>query len=357
MNRIRTPLLIVLLGALSVGWRSGGNGLLQYPQNMSLQDSILLVSDRYSGVHVFDVSDPADPQRRYVIPMLENRGNAMKGDILYTNDWQALYAIRLEADTFTVVRKIVSFGYNEQPYEGMYRDEGGFGCACPSDGYDAVPLSSGSTGSSYATFAVIGDYLYFFSYGELVTMDISTPEDPVELSRTRLEWSVQTIYPTQRYLFLGGSRGMYIYSRESPANPVKVGQLVHARSCDPVVVSGRYAYVTLRGGNTCGQTNDLFLVVYVADPANPQLRSQTPLPTPYGLAVDFPLAYISNGNGGTSLIDVREAAAPVKLQSWSGIRSKDFILRDDILYVMGFDDVRLYDVSDPLDPVQLSGIQ
>jgi hypothetical protein len=358
MSRLKMFTVLVILGALSVGWRSGDHSeqVLADPRNMSLQDTVLLVSDSFTGVHVFDVEDPSAPKRRYVIPLEGNRGSAKKGDVLYADDREAVYAIRLEPDTFTVVKKIVTFSYNEIFCGGVADGHSGFGCAC-SDNFESSPMSSGSTGSSYATFAVIGDYLYCFNYGELVTMDISTPDDPVELSRTPLSWTVETIYPTQSYLYLGGSRGMYIYSRRSPAKPVKVGQLVHARSCDPVVVSGRYAYVTLRGGNGCGQTDNDFIVVSVADPANPRLKSETPLPTPYGLAIHHPLVYVSSGYTGFRLIDVSDPTDPWIVASWLDVDTKDFIWDGDLLYVMSFKDVSVYDVSTPESPVLLSRIQ
>jgi hypothetical protein len=355
MYRFKVFFIVIVLGALTVGWRSGGNhsGTLIDAWNMTLQDTLLLVSDPATGVHVYDVRDPGAPMQKYVIDLHYNRGTAMKGDILYANDWEALYAIRLEADTFTVVKKIVTFHYEPMYCGGMVND-GGFGCACGvMDAEDAAPTSN-STGSSYATFAVVDDYLYYFDSGELVTMDISTPEDPVELSRKRLDWSVETIYPTQGYLYLGGSRGMYIYSRRSPSNPVKVGRLVHARACDPVVVSGRHAYVTLRGGNRCGQVSDVFLVVSVGDPTAPEVESETPLPTPYGLTVDYPLVYVGNGRKGLTLLGVRDASAPDVLESWPGIVARDFIWDGDILYVMEFEGITVYDVTDPRSPVRLS---
>jgi hypothetical protein len=320
---------------------------------MTLQDTLLAVSDWGSGVHVFDVADPGAPGRRYVIPLEGNRGSAMLGDVLYADDWESLYAIRLEADTFAILDTIVNYREEYAICGGVIDESDGFGCACPSD--DAT-VPAASTGSSYATFAVIDPFLYYFNYGDLVTVDISTPEAPVELSRTPLDWSVETIYPTEGYLYLGGRLGMYIYSRASPAHPVKVGQLVHARSCDPVVVSGRHAYVTLRGGNVCGQNADEMLVVYVAKPAHPQLRSRTPLHTPYGLAVDFPFVYVGNGPAGLTLVDVSDAFSPRVEKTWTGDDARDFIWDGTILYVLGSDEVRLYDVTEPSSPVLLSRI-
>jgi hypothetical protein len=269
MSRFKIFLILVILGALSIGWRSSGTvePILTMPQNMSLQDTILLVSDRNTGVHVFDVKDPAAPLRKYVISLDGNRGSAMKGDILYADDWESLYAIRLEADTFTVVKTIVNFSYDDIMCGGVRDGRSGFGCACASDESGGMTAPSGaSTGSSYATFAVIDPYLYYFNRGELVTMDISSPEDP----------------------------------------------------------------------------------------AKPEVKSETPLPTPYGLALRYPLVYVSSGNTGFRLLNVSSPTKPAIVASWLNVDTKDFIWDGNILYVMGFEDIRLFDVSNPLSPVQLS---
>jgi len=352
---------LTVLVAFSIGWRTPRNfdaSQLNVPVNMSLQDTLLLVSDKATGVHVYDVTDPAAPVAKFVIPLPGNRGTAVKDDIVYANDQQAFFAIRLEADTFTVVKQIDEWEPYPAPMPMDMVVDGGFGCSgCNESDPVAVPSSGGSVGSSFATFAVIDSFLYYFNGNDLVTMDISTPEDPVELSRNSMPWGVETLYPTDEFLFMGGNRGMYIYDRGDPAAPGLIGLVEHFRSCDPVVVSGDYAYVTLRGGNTCGQSRDAFLVVNIEDPADPVVVSETPVPTPYGLAIDHPMLYLSTGDNGFKLVNVAVPNTPAIVESWSGVPTKDFIWYGDILYVMSFSDVKIYDVSVVNSPVFLSSVE
>jgi hypothetical protein len=346
---------LLILVCFSIGWRtprSIDTSELFHPINMSLQDSLLLVTDASNGVHVYDVKDPAAPVAKYVIPLRGARGTAAKDDIMFTNDYKSLLAIRVEADTFTVVKSIEDWETHPiMPMDGMV--DGGYGCGCFAE--DAVaPSTSGSVGGSYATFAVIDSFLYYFNYSHLVTMDISQPDNPTELSRTPIEWGVETIYPTDEYLFLGGNRGMYIYDRSNPTAPIQIGRMEHFRACDPVVVSGDLAFVTLRGGNACGQSTDILLVVDIKNPSKPVAISETAIKTPYGLALDFPLLYVSMGHYGCKLLDVATPDAPSDVNSWSDPETKDFIWFGDVLYVMSFADVKIYDVTSPDAPALLS---
>jgi len=346
---------LLILVFFSVGWRtprSIDTSELLNPINMSLQDTLLLVTDAANGVHVYDVKDPAAPIAKYVIPLRGARGAAAKDDIVFTNNHKSLLAIRVEADTFMVVKSIDDWESSPiMPVDIMV--EGGYGCGCFAE--DAVaPSTSGSVGSSYATFAVIDSFLYYFNYSHLVTMDISQPDDPTELSRTLIEWGVETIYPTDDYLFLGGNRGMYIFDRSDPTAPIQVGRMEHFRACDPVVVSGDLAFVTLRGGNACGQSRDVLLVVDIKTPSKPVVVNEMGMNTPYGLALEFPLLYVSLGNFGWKLLDVAAPDRPSVVNSWSAPKTKDFIWFGDLLYVMGFEDVKIYSVTEPDVPFPLS---
>lgn len=360
-RRIRPGLLLAaILGLLSVGPQSPRTapprGLVD-PVNMSIKDGVLYVSDRATGVHVYDVVDPATPSHRLTIPLKYNRGTAVKDDILYANDRGSLLAIRIEGDTYEVVNTI----YHEpsEPLNDVVIDrrrDSGFYCACMTADEVVAPQSSPSTGSSFATFAVIDDYLYYVDHSTLVTADISQADDPKPISRTLIGWGVETLYPTQAYLFVGGQRGMYIFNRSDPAAPRLVGKMEHFRACDPVVVSGSIAYVTLRGGNRCGQTRDVLLCVDIEDPTAPELLSEKPMDTPYGLSFDDHWLYVSTGPSGYTLLDVSAPADPSRVKSWSEWPTKDFIWESDVLYALGFDGLVIFDVSTPDDPVMLSTI-
>ncbi|MCI0452331.1 MAG: hypothetical protein L0Z51_08055 [Candidatus Latescibacteria bacterium] len=362
-----TPLaLFVLIASFAVGWRgpsaSTPEGLVA-PINMTLADQTLYISDTQTGVHVYDVADPSAPRPVAAIPMTGNRGTAVKDDILYASNYRSLVVYRREGDTFTLVTEL------EPTYDpwheggGTPKFKGGtegyyYNCSCgtSSDQISGAPTPT-SGGSSYATFALIDDCLYRVGNFQLVVYDVGTPEAPKEIARKDVGWTIETIYPTNQYLFLGGTQGMSIYDRSNPAAPRFIGSFTHVRACDPVVVSETTAYVTLRGGNGCGQTRDLLLTVNIADPSQPVVVAEKELATPFGLAVRDPFLYVSTGGSGYALLDVTDPKAPAPLVAWPGWPTRDFLWSNDVLFVLGLDDVRIYDVTDPKAPVLLATIE
>ena len=364
MKRIlRASVLTALLAAFTVGWRAPAPTGLIYPINMTLADDRLYVSDRHTGVHVFDVANPEAPEAAFTIELSGNRGTAVRGNIVYANDYRRLLVIRVEGDTYEVVKEIESTYEHEHPPVMMDTVDRGYGCSCPlgaQDDFATAPQpsgGSGGTGSSFATFAVIDDYLYYLDYTDIVTMDISTPEDPQELSRRRIGWDIETLFPTDALLFVGGARGMYIFDRSEPASPKEIGRVEHFRACDPVVVSGPVAYVTLRGESVCGGGRNVLLCVSIQNPSNPTIIGEKVLPSPYGLTVKDPFLYVSAGEDGFQLLDISKPTDPKVLAGWADWPTKDFIWSGRFLYVLGFDDLRIFDVSEPGKPELLATIE
>jgi hypothetical protein len=294
------------------------------------------------------------------IPLKYNQGTAVKNDILYTNDRGSLLAIRIKDDSYEIIKTIAHDPVYYHDVVVTHPRSRGWGCSSWCTQEDAVfaPNSPpASTGSSFATFAVIDDYLYYLNRGTLMTADISQADDPKDISQTHIGWTVETLYPTDDYLFLGGTRGMYIFDRSDPTSPEKIGKLEHFRACDPVVVSGNVAYVTLRGGNRCGESRDVLLCVNIEDPASPVLIGEKALDTPYGLAVEDPLLYVSTGFNGFELLDVAAPTDPSRIEAWSDRPTRDFIWSNDLLYTLGFDRFVIFDVSTPGQPVLLSEVR
>jgi hypothetical protein len=361
MKRLVSPLLIVLLlSSLSLGWRTTPRYLspddrLYSTESMTLADKLLLVSD-VSGLHIYDISDLSAPRKVMRIRLGSNKTSAVKDDIIYTNDYNQLKAIRLSGDSFAVVDSIGNKYpvWNEGPMDGY---EGG-GCSACFSSYDPAPAPTGtSNSSSYATFAVIDNYLYRAYDGRLITYDVSTPDKLKRIGSTDVGWYIQSMYPSENLLFLGGFAGMQIFDRSQPEKPVRLSQIEHTRACDPVVVSGSTAYITLRGSGLCGGAEDELLCVSIQNPAKPSLIGAKPLPTPWGLAVQNQKLFVSHGEYGYSLLDVTDPSAPAVTATWMDRPTRDFIWSGNTLFVMSRDNVYIYDVTDPATPVFLSQVQ
>ena len=81
------------------------------------------------------------------------------------------------------------------------------------------------------------------------------------------------------------------------------------------------------------------------------------LATPFGLAVREPYLYVSTGTTGYTLLSIADPKAPALVESWSNWPTRDFLWSSNVLYVLGLDDVRIFDVTDPKTPVLLSIIE
>ncbi len=64
--------------------------------------------------------------------------------------------------------------------------------------------------------------------------------------------NVETIFISDEHMYVGTSNGMHILSLEEPSVPILLSTYQHITACDPVVVDGNKAYVTLRSGICAG---------------------------------------------------------------------------------------------------------
>jgi hypothetical protein len=73
--------------------------------------------------------------------------------------------------------------------------------------------------------------------------------------------------------------------------------------------------------------------------------------------VKDPYLYVSTGHSGYKLLDVTKPFNPDIVTSWPSWPTKDFIWSGNVLFVLGFDDLRIFDVSTPSEPVLLATIE
>lgn len=169
--------------------------------------------------------------------------------------------------------------------------------ACVTEGTDSSDSSTG-TGGSMARFTCKGDYLYVVDDTYLQTFNISDPTKISLRSRIKVGGSMETIFPTDTLLFMGSTSGMYVYSLKTPDLPRYVSVYNHFTSCDPVVVQGRYAFVTLRSDPenfSCSRSVNELKVIDIANVNNPIEKMTYPMTNPKGLAIDGNLLFLCDG--------------------------------------------------------------
>lgn len=201
-----------------------------------------------------------------------------------------------------------------------------------------TPAGSGDStsgkGGSTARFAIDGDTLYTISGATLKLFDISEAANPKSGVVVSVAEDIETLFAVGEYLFIGAQTGMHIYDNTLAGFPTYVSSLVHARSCDPVIVSGSYAYLTLRGGTTCGGFSNELEIIDVSDIQNPVLLGTFPMNAPRGLGMLNDKLYVCDA-AGLNIFTAADAPNIALLGVREDIRCEDVIPHNDVLITTG----------------------
>jgi len=228
--------------------------------------------------------------------------------------------------------------------------------SCSGDSESLAPGmdNGGGKGGSMARFTISGDYLYTADHSTLKMFDISTAETPkyMKTKNQYLDFGVETIFTMDTLLFIGSQIGMYIYDISRPEFPQQMSYVSHITSCDPVVASGNYAYVTLNSQNAwCGRSSNVLQVYDISDPFHPELvKEQTGFKHPRGLGVDGKKLFICDD--GLKVFDLDNPEQPVWVDDFTnmpeanGIDTYDVIPLNGLLLLIGADGLYQFDYKE-----------
>lgn len=366
-----------------------------------LKDNFLFVNEPGEGIHIIDDNDPSNPVNKKFLKIPGNYDLAISGNVLYADsyvdlvvidisDVQAAHEIeRLEnffgsynslgfyADeargvvTEWVEKSEVNITESEcevnlQPWGGYYY-AGGIAmledAAASFNSKAAIAPGNGSgpgLGGSLARFAISLDHLYILDGSDLRVVDVSTETNPQIGTRQSVSWDIETIFPYSDKLFIGSRSGMHIFDISSPESPSLVSTYAHVSSCDPVVVDGDYAYVTLRSGNPTyqGFSNQLE-VIDIKDLSNPQLLETYSMTNPHGLGIDDNILFICDGDAGLKVYDASDihSISDHLLAAHKNINAYDVIPYNNVLIMIGDDGIFQYNYANPEKITLLSHIK
>ncbi len=319
----------------------------------------IFIGEKYKGVHVIDNSDPSNPQVVSFIKIPGNEDISIKNNFLYADsaidlvvfDISNINAItpvqRLEDvfsyySDFAVPAEARWGDYSNVDYDNEvivgWRLEQREEVETNSDVFfneSAAALSSNvGTGGSLARFQIVDDYLYTVGTSAIKTFDIANLSQPNLLNTTNAGWNIETMFYADGYLYLGGTNGLFINSLANPAVPEFISQFTHWDGCDPVVVDGDYAYLTLRGGNECGQELSVLEVIDVSDKNAPMLAAQHFLDNPYGLGFKGSKLFVCDGTSGLKVFDKTNPLDLQIIDVFNNVQATDVIPLDDRLLMI-----------------------
>ncbi len=360
---------------------------INQPGKIYLYGEYILINEVREGIHVVNNADPSNPEVINFIKIPGNIDMAIKNNILYVDSYVDLVAIDISDlnDIKEVARFEDLFSWSTPPYEagtrvGMVDEAEGVvigwkveevteeldwqdpGLMYPTRmwestmGMDMVSFASASgngggsvtgTGGSMARFIIYEDILYVIDQSNLHMFDINNELSPISAGNKAIGWNIETVFIAREHLFIGSMTGMYIYSLYDPANPSYVSTYWHVTSCDPVVVEGNYAYITLRTGNICETDVNQLDIVDIHKLASPMKIKSYPMHNPHGLGIDQGILFICDGDAGLKIYD---ATDPLNLNAnkiahFAEINTFDVIPIQQHLIMIGEDGLYQYDYS------------
>lgn len=366
------------------------------------KDGWMFVNQPGKGVHVIANQNPASPVMHSFINVPGSYELAVKGTTLYVDSYVDLVLLDIsninhiqevgrmegvfrsytsmgisydennpviltgfrEKENVTITESDCSPNNSVQPWGGWWaEDRGGIFFASNTQFNQSAAMAPGTgsgpgVGGSMARFTISGNHLYMLDQNMVKSVDITSERNPQEKNSLDLDWGIETIFPYGNVLFVGAQTGMHILDVSVPGTPKKISTYAHVRVCDPVVVQGTTAYVTLRSGNQCmGFTNQLE-VIDIADLKNPTVKAVHPMHNPHGLGIDGATLFICDGDAGLKIFhagDVQKITENL-LAHYEHINAYDVIPFNNVLMMIGADGIFQFDYSDPSDIKLLSQI-
>ena len=357
------------------------------PGKIYFKDNFIFINEKMKGVHVYDVSNPNNPQNKGFIEIPGNVDIAIKDNILYADSYVDLVAI--DVSSFSAIKEVGRvekvFPYTLPVYDTKYpvaRLDETKGVVTEWEvksvrqeleqryypiyyGYDymttdkayglsnAVSGISGTTGTAYgvggsmARFGLYKNLLYVVNQNSLLSFKLNSNSDVTLLNTKYLGWNVETIFISDNHLFLGTQSGMIVLALDVPENPTQIGTFTHMTSCDPVVIKGDLAFVTLKGGSTCrgGTLNQLDVVQMSNSYSKFTLLKSYPMSGPQGLGIDGDLLFLCDGDAGLKIYNAADPLAILSVATFPSINAYDVIPMNKYLFAIGEKGFTLYDYS------------
>jgi hypothetical protein len=361
----------------------------------------IFINENMKGVHVYNNSNPASPLYAGFINIPGNVDIAVKNSIMYADSYVDLVAIDITDPTKAkeIGRVKNVFPYSVPPYsETKYRigqvdNTKGivvswevrkvrkeintisypvwpiyYGAKATMD-MAASPGSSSQNsgtsgtsgagvGGSMARFGITGNSLLAIDTYKYYNFDLSSPNDPRLSSSSFLSSGIETMFLYGKYMFLGTTTGMLIYDLSDINKPTFVSNFWHATGCDPVVVQGNRAYVTIRGGNRCNSLINRLDVLDINNILKPVLLRSYNMDNPYGLGISGDILFVCDGTSGLKVFDASDPLMIIEhqLARFPGIQAYDVIPLGKSLLMIGSDGFYQYDYSDVKNIRQISVI-
>ena len=376
---------------------------LNNPGKIYFKGNNIFINEYMKGLHVYDNSNPANPQQICFIDIPGNIDIAIRDNFLFADSYIDLVVIDISdiQHPKEIDREEKMFDYTIPEYDEEFElaqidQEKGVIIAWEVKevkelvrhenyyypiywGYrngmmeDALINYSGNktggttsgggtefgVGGSMARFGQLENYLLVLKNSWQISTFSVNNEGKITLEGNwNVGWSIETMFIRDETMFIGSQSGMFIYDISELPVLTQLSQFMHFTACDPVVADDRYAYITLRTGGACGRGENVLEVVDVQDLTKPFRVKTYQMKNPNGLGLDGDLLFICDGDDGLKVFDASNPKTSLPLIShFSEIHAFDVIPLGTILFMIGDDGFYQYDYTNIQNITLLSKIE
>jgi hypothetical protein len=359
---------------------------LKNPGKIYFKDNFIFIVEELKGIHVFDNMNPSLPVNKTFVKLPGVIDISISGSIMYADSYVDLVVLDLanvdnihevgrvkDIFPFTVpavpgtdypvgsvdkekgvvvkwelrtIKEKVEF--NSNPYPVFYKSGAAYMDMVNSSGASSGVSGSGvGLGGSMARFGIKGKILYVVDKSMLKIFDLTNNLSPSKINELNPGWNVETMFLTEKFMFLGTTTGMAIFDISDPATPVSKTFFNHARSCDPVVVDDTLAYITLRTGTNCGGNVNCLDIVNIKDISKPATVVSYPMSNPHGLGKNGNLLFICDGTAGLKIYDATDPRQMLDhlVYAYPDIKAFDVIPIGKLLILIGNNGLYQYNYS------------
>jgi len=326
-----------------------------------IRDHTLFVADWFSGLHLYDITEPASPRH---LAAYHTQGSAkgvlVRGDYAYVGDDDHGVQI-IDVSNPKQLRKVSEVATPGLAYtmkldgDNLYLADhrGGFHIISVADiAHPAIIGSVPTAGKAWAVEVVDGVAYVAADNAGLLVFDVSDPRQPRQIAAYDLGGAAEDVVIRDHIAYVASfDSGLYIFDITHPAQPREIGHLATPGNARGIELDGHFAYIAdwVSG----------IQIVDIANPAQPALvGAYDTIGWSWGVRVQDHYAYVLDWWGGIAVLDVSDPANPALAGAYHarGL-TRDVAVKDSYAYVAdGNNGLQIFDVKNPQNPIWLAGV-
>lgn len=326
-----------------------------------IRDGIAYVADWFSGLHLYDISDPNNPTHlSNVHTPGSSKGVVVDGKYAYVgDDDHGLQIIDISDPKHPrTVSEIITSGlaYTLKkigPLIYLADHRGGFHIIDVSDVFKPKMIGSFDTqGKSWAID--VHDHTAYVADDSsgLLMFDVSNPSQILPLGQFNPGGYAEDVVVREGIAYVVFfDQGLYILDVKAPSAPELIGHIPIPGNARSISLEGNFAYIaSWEAGLQIVDIKNLTLPKVVA------YRDTDG--SAWGLNVDNGFAYLWDWWGGIKIFDIKQPTRPKFVSRYHASEPiQQIAIRDNYLFsANGRRGLQVYDINNPLNPIWTTGV-